>query len=42
MAVALVIVRPTFHDAISEKNPGDELGARICDVRVVDLWGFHD
>jgi hypothetical protein len=31
-----------LHDTILEKNPGDELGARICDVRAADFWCFHD
>lgn len=42
MRGGLRMVAVTPHDAVLEKNPRDELGARICDVRAVDFRRFHD
>jgi hypothetical protein len=42
MKEATGMLRAALHDTILEKNPGDELGARICDVRAADFWCFHD
>ena len=36
------IVAAVSCDAVSAKNPWDELGARLRDVRAADLWRFHD